>query len=222
MLDYKQEGDVAILTADDGKANAVGYEFISTMNEALDRVEKDAKAVVIVGRPGRFSGGFDLSVMKSGGVEEALKLVGQGGKMLLRMFSFPKPVVAACTGHAIAAGAFMLLSSDTRYGVGGDFKIGLNETAIGMTLPVFGFQLAKARLSKRHLTASAIQAKLYDPAGAVDAGFLDEIVPDDQLVSRAVETAAALGAMPADAYKGNKLGIRQEFIDIIAKSLDVR
>ncbi len=220
MLDCTKQGDVAVLTMDDGKANAVGYDLIGALNEALDKAEADAKAIVLVGRPGKFSAGFDLSVMQSGGVEEAMKLVGQGGKLLLRLFSYPLPVVAACTGHAIAAGAFMLLSSDTRFGIDGEFKIGLNETAIGMVLPVFGFQLAKARLSKRHLTASAIQAKLYDPRGAVDAGYLDRIVPTEQLVETAVETATALAAMPGDAYHGNKLGMRQEFIDVIAKSLD--
>ncbi len=218
MLEYTQEGDVAVFNIDDGKANAVGYEFMEAVHGALDRAEKEAKAVVLVGRPGRFSAGFDLSIMKDG-PDAAFKLVDEGGKMLIRLFSYPLPVVAACTGHALAAGAFILLSSDTRIGVEGDFKIGLNETAIGMTLPVFGFELSKARLSKRHLTAAPIQATIYDPAGAKDAGFLDEVVAADKLLPRAMEVAAGLAAVSGEAYKGNKLGIRREHIDTITASL---
>ncbi len=219
MLEYVQEGDVAVFNIDDGKANAVGYEFLTAINEALDRAESDAKAVVLVGRPGRFSAGFDLSVMKEGGPEEAMKLVNEGGKMLLRLFSNPLPIVAACTGHALAAGAFMLLSSDTRIGANGDFKIGLNETAIGMTLPVFGFELSKARLSQRHLTASPVQARIYNPKEAVDAGFLDQIVEPDKVIETAIGAATGLAAISGDAYKGNKLGMRKPFIDTIAASL---
>lgn len=217
MFDYKQDGDVAVLAIDDGKANAVSFDFISQMNENLDRAEKDAKAIVIAGRPGRFSGGFDLSVMQ-GGIEDMANLVLQGGRMMLRLFTFPLPVVAACTGHAIAAGGFMLLSSDTRIGVGGEFKIGLNETAIGMTLPVFGFQLAKARLAPTHFTPAVVQAKMYDPESAVDAGFLDQVVAPEELLPTAIEAATTLAAFPADSYLGNKLGMRSQFIEAMQES----
>ena len=218
MFDYQQEGDVAVLKIDDGKANAVSFDFIAQMNENLDRAEKEAKAVVFTGRPGRFSAGFDLSVMQGGGFEEMAKLVLQGAGMMLRLFTFPLPVVAASSGHSIAAGGFMLLSADTRIGTAGDFKIGLNETAIGMTLPVFGFQLAKARLAPTHFTPAVIQAKMYDPESAVEAGFLDQVVAADDLLPTAIETAATLGAFPADAYLGNKLGMRSQFIEAMKES----
>lgn len=218
MFTYAEEGDVAVLSIDDGKANAVSFDFIAQMNENLDRAEKEAKAVVFTGRPGRFSAGFDLSVMQSGGMEEVGKLVLEGAHMMVRLFSFPLPLVAACTGHAIAAGGFMLLTADTRIGVQGDFKIGLNETAIGMTLPVFGFQLAKARLSPPHFTPAVIQAKMYNPDGAVEAGFLDSVVAPDTLITTAVETAAGLAAFPGDAYLGNKLGMRTNFIEVMKES----
>ena len=218
-MNYEQHGDVAVLHFDDGKANVVGHDLIATMHQGLDRAAKDAKAVVILGRPGRFSAGFDLDELKKG-QQESLALVTAGAHMLLRMFSHPQPLIGACTGHAIAAGAFMLLSCDTRIGTAGDFKLGLNETAIGMVLPVFGLELAAARLSRRHLTAATIQARLFNPEEAMDAGFLDEVVSGDQLQQRSIEVAAQLAKFPAEAYAGNKLAIRESSIERIRQSLE--
>ncbi|MCZ6459340.1 MAG: enoyl-CoA hydratase-related protein, partial [Gammaproteobacteria bacterium] len=124
---YTLEGEVAVIGMDDGKANAVGHALIDEINQGLTRSLAEAKAVVIVGRPGMFSAGFDLKEFENG-PEATTALVAKGARMMLRLFSHPQPVVAACTGHAIAAGAFMLLASDTRIGVQGEFKIGLNET----------------------------------------------------------------------------------------------
>ena len=137
MLEYQMQGDVAVLTMDDGKANAVSHAYIDALSEGLDRAEEDAKAVVLLGRVGVFSAGFDLKEIAKGPAESKA-LVDRGAALLFRLFTFPMPVVAASAGHAIAAGALLLLASDTRIGVGGDAKYGLNETAIGMSLPPFG------------------------------------------------------------------------------------
>ena len=218
MVDYTQQGTVAVLSLDDGKANAISHNVINGLQAGLDRCEAEAKAVVLTGRPGMFSGGFDLKEIQKG-PDAALALVGQGAHLLSRLFSFPQPVVAACTGHAIAAGAFILLASDTRFGVHGDFRIGLNETAIGMTLPVFGVELSKARLSKRHLNAAFIQSELYDPNSARDAGFLDHVVAADAVLETAVAAAERLAALPGAAYAGNKRLIRAPHIAAIRDSL---
>lgn len=218
MLDFSQQGDVALLRLDDGKANAVSHAFVDAVHEGLDRSEKEAKAVVIAGRAGVFSAGFDLKEFEKG-EEATLALVDKGAHMLLRIFSHPQPVVVACSGHAIAAGAFMLLAADTRIGAQGAFKIGLNETAIGMSLPVFGLELAKSRLSKRAQTAAVIQATLYDPEEAQKVGFLDELVSPEGVVDTALQRARALAEYPGQAYAANKLGIRAEAIDAIRRSL---
>ena len=218
-MNYEQEGDVAVLHFDDGKANVVGHDLIAAMHQGLDRAQEEAQAVVILGRPGRFSAGFDLEEFKKG-QQAGVELVTAGARMLLRMFSHPQPLIGACTGHAVAAGAFMLLSCDTRIGIPGDFKLGLNETSIGMVLPVFGLELAAARLSRRHLTAATIQARLYNPEDAVDAGFLDMIVAEEDLKQRSIETAAQLAVYPAEAYAGNKLAIRESSIARIRHSLE--
>ncbi len=218
-MNYEQHGDVAVLHFDDGKANVVGHDFIAGMHQGLDQAEKDARAVVILGRPGRFSAGFDREEIKKG-QEATRELVTAGARMMLRLFSHPQPLLGACTGHAIAAGAFMLLSCDTRLGPAGDFKLGLNETAIGMVIPVFGLELARARLSRRHLTAATIQARMFNPEEAVDAGFLDRVVSADELQECTIEAAAQLAQYPTESYAGNKLALRESALERMRRALE--
>ena len=215
-LDIQDE--IADIHLDDGKANALSFDMIAAINDALDKAETDAKAILIRGREGRFCAGFDLSVMRED-PDQAVNLVNRGGHLMLRLFANKKPVIVACTGHAIAAGGMLLLSADTRIGVQGDFKIALNETAIGMVLPTFGVELPRARLGQDHFTPAVIQAKMHSPDEAVAAGFLDIAVAQDALLEIARTTAETLAALPGSAYYGNKKLIRQPTIDIIAASL---
>ena len=193
---------VAVITLDDGKANALSQSMIADVRAALTGAEVDANciAAVIAGREGRFSAGFDLSVMQAGDQQAITSLVADGGELVRHIYGATVPVVAACTGHALAAGALMLLGADVRVGADGPYKVGLNEVAIGMTLPEWAYTIARERLSKRHLQRSITNARLTDPAGAVDVGFLDRVVPLDQVVNAAVEEAAALAALDAKAY----------------------
>ncbi|MEM9667780.1 MAG: crotonase/enoyl-CoA hydratase family protein [Pseudomonadota bacterium] len=212
------ENDIAHIHLDDGKANALGFAMIDALNAALDDAEANAKVVLFSGREGRYCAGFDLSVMRED-PSKAPKLVNAGGHLLLRIFEGKLPSVIACTGHALAAGSLFLLAADTRIGVQGDFKIGLNETAIGMVLPTFGIELPRARLAQDHLTAATIQGHMYDPDHAVKAGFLDQAVPPGELMSVARSAAEALAQLPQSAYHGNKKLIRKPSIDIIRESL---
>jgi enoyl-CoA hydratase len=217
-MNYELNETVAVLSFDDGKANAVSHDFLDGMNQGLDRAGDAAQAVLVVGKPGVLSAGFDLKEIQKG-QDAAAALVEKGARTLLRMFSLPQPLVIACTGHAIAAGAFLLLTADTRIGAAGDFKIGLNETAIGMTFPVFGRELARARLNPGFLTPAFVQSQLYDPADAVFAGFLDRVVAPEQTVDAALETAARLGELPRGSYAQNKRDIRAPFIAAIEASV---
>lgn len=219
MITYTTEGDVAVLHMDDGKANVVGHTLIDAIHENLDRAEKEAKAVVLAGREGMFSGGFDLSEFAKG-AEASMALVQRGFPMLLRLFTHPQPIVAACTGHGIAAGSFMILACDTRIGANGNFKHRLPETAIGMTLPGVLHEFAAARLSPRFLTAAVIQAKVFNPEQAVEAGFLDETCDTDQVLPRAIEEAQELAQLPTKIYAQNKLDCRQYSIQRMQESID--
>lgn len=221
-LSYSLEADVAVLAMDDGKANALSHEMIDALGKGLDRAESEAGAMVLLGRPGRFSAGFDLGTMKAG--PEAVRgLVTAGAELLLRIYEFPRPTVVGAGGHALAAGALLLCAADTRIVAQGDFKIGLNEVTIGMTLPVFGVELARDRLSKRHFAAAAIQAHLYDGAGAVDAGFADRAVPAEEVNAESLRAAAELARLPRDAYAGTKhqarAGVARHIRDTLAADM---
>lgn len=212
ILQYELRDRVAVLRFDDGKANAVSPAALTALNQALDRAEKEAGAVALIGRAGRFSAGFDLSVMKEG-PEAARDLVGGGAEFLIRIVESPLPIVAGATGHALAMGSLLLLAADTRIGTEGPFKIGLNEVAINMVLPQFAVELADERLSRRHLIRAVSFAEIYDPSGAVDAGYLDRIVEADALESAALEEAARLAELPGKAFAGTKKRLRRPTVD---------
>jgi len=215
---YEQRDAIALITFDDGKANAVSPALIAAANQALDRAEREAQAVLLTGRAGRFSAGFDLSVM-TGGMDAMRALVQAGAEFALRMYAFPRPVVIACPGHALAAGAVFLCSADLRIGAEGAFKIGLNEVAIQLPLPEFAMELARERLSPRFFSQSVTQARIYDPAGAREAGFLDEVVPAEQLLDVALQRTAQLAKLPDPAFRLTKTREREKMIAAVRANL---
>jgi enoyl-CoA hydratase len=204
------ENDIALIRMDDGKANAINFEMIAALNTALDKAEAEAKAIVLAGRDGRFSGGFDLNAFASLGADGVYKLLDAGAELLLRLYGGPLPVVAACTGHAIAMGVFILNACDTRVGASGEYKIGANEAITGMQLPIFAMELSRDRLSQQHLTRAMVQGFIYGPQGAVEAGYLD-------MLTDAV--AGQLAQLPGKAYAWNKKSIRKGTLDRIRASL---
>lgn len=208
VLEYQQEPDYCLITMDDGKANALSFDMLAQINTALDQAEEAQKVVIICGRPGKFSAGFDLNVMGQGG-PAMLDLLRQGASLSQRLLNFRTPVVLAVSGHALAMGALLLLSADYRIGIHGNYKIGLNEVAIGMTLPYFGVELARARLSSSHLNAAVGLARIYDAGAAVEAGYVDEAVQEDELLPRSIELAQQLAGLNMEAHKNTKERIRE-------------
>lgn len=202
---YEASEGVALVTMDDGKANAAGFELLDELTAAFDRAEAAGLAVVLAGRPGLFSGGFDLKVMQGGDADAVQRLVAQGSHVALRLLRSPRPVVVACTGHAYAFGALLLLAGDTRVGEEGDLRIALPETNLGMPLPPFGVEIVQARLRPDVITAMAVQSRPFLHQEAVGAGILTDIVGEGESVAFAMERAAALAAMPGGAYATNKL-----------------
>ena len=215
---YDLRDQIAVITLDDGKANALSHPVMDALQQCLERAEREAAAVLLVGRERRLSGGFDLTVMSTG-PDAIRKLVSAGAELMLRLYTFPRPVVVACTGHALAAGAILLLVADRRLGTAGDFKIGLNEVAIQMTVPVFAMELARARLSKRHFTAATTQARIYDPQTAIDAGYLDATAPAGELFETALEQARRLATLPHPAFRNTKQRERGATVQYIRDTL---
>jgi enoyl-CoA hydratase len=219
IVTSEMRGEVAVIHFDDGKANTFSLTSIPALNAALDEAEKQAKSIVIAGRPGRFSAGFDLSVMRSGDGAALGRMVRGGAELALRLYEYPLPVVVACTGHAIAMGAVLLLAADLRFGARGDFKLGLNEVAIGMTLPMFAVELANDRIARRHLQRLVNLAEMVDPQAAVEVGLLDRVVPPDALLATAVEEATRLSTLDLRAHYGTKKNLRGPTLERIRASL---
>lgn len=219
IVRYRVEQNIATLTIDDGKANAVSFQFIEQVNAALDRAEQDKAVTILTGRPGKFSAGFDLSALSKGG-DAATELVRTGAQLCARLLGFPTPVVIACNGHSLALGALLLLGADYRIGTEGNYKIGTNEVAIGMPLPYFGVELARHRLSPLHFSRAVANAEIYTPLGAVEAGFLDVVVSEEGLMATAMQSAQGLAKLDMAAHYATKLRVREEALNTVNEAIE--
>jgi enoyl-CoA hydratase len=220
FVTYQSEETYAIITINNGKANAISHEVIAGLNASLDKAAEENKVVILTGKTGFFSAGFDLKVMAKS-PESAKELVTKGSKLSLRMLSFPQPIIVACSGHAIAKGAFLLLSADYRIGVEGAFKIGLNEVMIGMTMHNAGIAIAKARLSEVYVNRSVNNAEIYSSKQAIAAGFLDIIVPEDHLISTAVSVAEMSAKLNKKAHAETKLKVRKQHLEALENAIEL-
>jgi enoyl-CoA hydratase len=219
VASYQLDSSIAFITMDDGKANALSEAMIAELADALARAEKEARAVVLAGRPERFCAGFDLRVMMSS-PEAAGALLRAGAGLLMKLYGSPLPIVAACTGHALAGGALVLLTADVRIGAAGAYRIGLNEVAIGLPVPVLAMELARDRIGKSDLVPATLGATIYGPDDAARVGFLDEVRPSEHVLARAKEEAARLGALSRMAYHATKKRMRGKTIEHILSTLD--
>ncbi len=220
LISYQLEDDIATLTLNNGKVNAISPDVIVAFNAALDQAAQDRAVVIITGQPGILSGGYDLKVMTSS-PQNAVALVTAGSTLARRMLAHPYPIIVACPGHAIAKGAFILLSADYRIGVEGPFNIGLNEVQIGMTMHHAGIELARDRLRRSAFHRSVINGEIFNPEGAMDAGFLDKVVPAEQLMATAVAAAQQLKKINMTAHKNTKLKVRKAFLETLDKAIEL-
>ena len=220
LVSYQLDDGVATLTLSNGKVNAISPDVIAGFNQALDRAVQDKAVVIITGQPGILSGGYDLKVMTAS-PESALSLVTQGSLLSRRMLSHPYPIIVACSGHAVAKGAFLLLSADYRIGVEGNFTIGLNEVKIGLTMHWVGIETARDRLSKAVFQRSVINAEMFNPQSAREAGFLDEVVPADELMNAARAMAGQLKKINLKAHANTKLKVRKTLLQALDQAIEI-
>jgi enoyl-CoA hydratase len=199
---------VAKIAMDDGKVNALSPQMFEELSAALDRTERDGAIVVLTGRERTFSAGFDLKVLP----ERPAEMLTAGARLAERALSFPTPVIAACNGNAIAMAAFLLLACDLRIGVRGDFRIGLNEVAIVLTIPRFGISLARHRLTRPYFDRCTVTGALLGPEEAVAAGFLDRLVEPGELAAAASAAAEEMKGVKFEAHRATKLRVREEVL----------
>ena len=218
VLTYTLEGKTAIVRMDDGKANALSEPMIDSLLEALARAEKEAGAMVLTGRPDRFCAGFDLRVMMSS-PDAAKALLSRGSDLLMKLYEAKVPLVIACTGHALAGGALVLLTGDVRIGAEGAYRIGLNEVSIGMPVPVLAMELARDRLVPTELTRATLLAQIYGPTDAAKAGYLDSTASPEAVLELAKAEAARLAGLARSPFEATKARLRGKTIAHIRATL---
>jgi enoyl-CoA hydratase len=220
LVSYQLQDSVAVVTLDDGKVKVLSDQMLRDIDGALDRAVADDAIVVLTGRPGVFSAGFDLRVLRAGG-QEAPALVRAGFELAVRVLSFPKPVVIACNGHAIAMAAFLLLSGDYRVGAAGPYKITANEVAIGITMPRPAVEICRQRLAPAHFNRAVVNAEVYAPDAAAGAGFLDRVVDESHLADAAGDVAQQLRTLDMHAHAATKLRARDKTLAAIRAAIDL-
>jgi enoyl-CoA hydratase len=220
-VSYRRDESVAVITMDDGKVNALGPAMLSEINTALDSAEADdAGAVVIAGNDRVFSGGFDLKVFRSGDVAASIEMLAAGFTLSHRLLSFPIPVVAACTGHAIAMGSFLACSADHRIAAPG-YNFQANEVAIGMVLPYPALEIMKLRLTRSAYQQAVGLARTFFGDTALAGGWVDEIAMPDMVLARGVEAGKDFATtLHAKAHHACKMRARQETLDAIRAGID--
>jgi len=220
---YRSQAGVATITMDDGKRNALSPRMFEELNKAFDQAEREDAVVILTGREEVFSAGFDLKVLRAGNLT-SLALMRSGFLFAARVLAHPRPVIAACNGHALAMGAFLLLASDYRIGTEGPYKFATNEVAIGIPMPRSGVELCRQRLAPAQYHRAAILAETFTPEAAREAGFVDRLVPAAELQSAAQGLAAELGKLDREAHAVTKLRIREASIAAIRSGvlLDMR
>ena len=198
------EGDVSIITLNDGKANVFSPEMSNTVSNLLDQVPGDKGSLVITGRSGIFSAGFDLKIISSGDSDAVASMVKAGFTLLARIYNFPRPVIAACSGHGVALGAFLLCCADYRIGAKGQFIVQANETRNNMSIPAPILEISKSRIAKTHWYRAILNAEAYPVENAIEPGYLDEVTDAENLMNRAMEVANDLATLGHPHYKITK------------------
>jgi enoyl-CoA hydratase len=212
------EDGIAWITLDDGKVNALSKERIEEIGAALDAAEKAAAVVVLRGRQGIFSAGFDLNTFQRG-PQAGREMVVAGAQLILRLLAFPHPVLTVCTGHAYPMGAFLMLSADARLGLEGPWRIGMNEVAIGLTVPKFALELARHRLTPPGF-ARITSAAMFGPEEALRLGYLDRVLAAEELAGAAAEEASRLRALDRPSFQATKARINEPALKAIREAVD--
>ena len=215
-----KENDISIIKLDDGKANAFSYDMLSQVNELLKKVPRDSGALVITGREGLFSGGFDLKTLATGDMEKITKMVQLGYRLLLELFSFDRPIVAAVSGHSIALGLFVTCSADYRIAIDGKYVCQANEVRNNMDIPTQIMEIIRARVNKKYFYSAVYHSDAYSVQDSIEVGYIDEVVSEDQFMKRVMEKAKELATLPHPFYANTKKTAQDDVRQKIADAID--
>lgn len=222
LVQYERKGDVVVITLDDGKMNSFTFSLIEALHGALDKAEKEdgSVSVLLMGNAKAFSAGFDLGIMGGPQSMEQYNLFMRGCELSIRLAEFPRPVAMGSTGHGLALGAIILLAGDVRVGKRGPkFKYGMNEVAIGMSVPILGVELARAKMPKAYISRAVTQGCIFTADEAVQAGFLDICVDAADFEATCMAEAGRLAKLKNPGFSTTKKYERQAMMKIIKDTL---
>lgn len=219
LVSYQRAESVVRIGMDDGKLNLLSPQMLAELDEAFERASSEGLPVVLRGRDGVMSAGFDLKVLQGADGAAAADLLKSGFTLSRRIFSFPAPVVAACTGHAIAMGLFLVMSADYRIGVAGPFRITANEVQIGMTLPRAAIDVCRHRLAHPYFDRVATLAEVFTAETALPSGIFSRVVDPAELDAVVDEVATMLAGLNLRAHEGTKLRAREDFLATLDRSI---
>lgn len=218
LVTYAAHEGVATITMDDGKVNALSLAMQAEINTALDRAIAEKAAIVLSGREGKFSAGFDLATLAERG-DNALTMLDGGFELALRLLTIPTPVVVACTGHTMAMGLFLAMSADYVIGTSGAYKFAANEVAIGMTMPRSALAISRNRINPAAFLRAMMSAQIFSPQEASEFGILDAHCPAENLAAQAQAEARRRLALNAPAYAGTKALLRESLLNTLKETM---
>lgn len=220
LVTYERDGGISRITFGDGKVNIMSVAMLTALHDAFDKAERD-KTIVILSSTGKhFSAGFDTKIIATGGPEDHYRMIRTGAELALKILSFPMPVITICQGNAFPMGAFLILASDYRIAAEGNYRIGLNEVAIGITPPRFAVEIARQRLLPACVSRTAILGEMFEPQEACAAGFFDRVVPAAELQHAAAEAADVIGKINFACHALAKSRTRGAAIKLIRTVID--
>jgi enoyl-CoA hydratase len=214
MIEWEDRGAVALLRLARGKGNALNLELVAALLDALDRLDGSAaRAGIITGQGSVFGAGVDLPALVEGGPDYVRQFIPLLQRSFERLATFPKPLVAAVNGHAIAGGAILMLGCDQRLLARGTARIGLTEVRVGVVFPAWALELARFATPPQHFPTLVCTGRTWQPEEALARGLVDEVVEPDRLLDRAWEVAEELAAIPPEAFRATKLAVRRPMIE---------
>ncbi len=214
MIELEERGVVMVVRMARGKGNALNLELCEALVDVLDRLDAGpARAAVLTGQGSVFGAGVDLPALAEGGAEYVRQFLPLLQRLFERLATFPKPVVAAVNGHAIAGGAILLLACDQRLLARGAARVGLTEVRVGVVFPAWALEIARFATPPEHFQTLVLTGRTWQPEEALARGLVDELAEPERLLDRACAVADELAAIPAAAFAATKLAVRQPMIE---------
>jgi enoyl-CoA hydratase len=218
MIHIEREGAVSVIRIEHGKVQAMDLELMTAFSETLDELRSiKPGAVIITGTGTAFSAGVDLPRVLEGGVDYVKKFIPALCDSVQKLFAFPRPVIAAINGHAIAGGCILVCACDYRILAEGSARMGVPELLVGVAFPPIVLEVLRFSLPNAHLQELIYLAQTYTVDKALSLGLVDEIVKPENLLERAREVAERFASAPMSAFESSKRQLRQPYIERAAQ-----